>query len=278
MQVDNEALAATFQNAVLSLPNIIAAVVIFVGMLFVAALAARFVQRASQRRGLRIESTLLLSRATRWVLIGVGIVWALDQVNFNVTGFVAALGILAFTIGFALQDISKNFVAGILLLWQQPFNIDDVISVAGYTGKVTDVSIRATELRTFDGLQVLVPNAEVYTSPITNFTKAAVRRLALRIGVSYTTDLDKATRVALEAVSALPDVLGDEQAPSVVFDNFGDSSIDFTLFYWIDTEATPFGIAQDQGVKAVKTAFEREGIDIPLPVRTMVMAQPGSAS
>lgn len=278
MQVDNEALAATFQNAVLSLPNIIAAVVIFVGMLFVAALAARFVQRASQRRGLRIESTLLLSRATRWVLIGVGIVWALDQVNFNVTGFVAALGILAFTIGFALQDISKNFVAGILLLWQQPFNIDDVISVAGYTGKVTDVSIRATELRTFDGLQVLVPNAEVYTSPITNFTKAAVRRLALRIGVSYTTDLDKATRVALEAVSALPDVLGDEQAPSVVFDNFGDSSIDFTLFYWIDTEATPFGIAQDQGVKAVKTAFEREGIDIPFPVRTMVMAQPGSAS
>ncbi len=278
MQVDNEALAATFQNAVLSLPNIIAAVVIFVVMLFVAALAAKFVQRASQRRGLRIESTLLLSRATRWVLIGVGIVWALDQVNFNVTGFVAALGILAFTIGFALQDISKNFVAGILLLWQQPFNIDDVISVAGFTGKVTDVSIRATELRTFDGLQVLVPNAEVYTSPITNFTKASVRRLALRVGVSYTTDLDKATRVALEAISTLPDVLGGDQAPSVVFDNFGDSSIDFTLFYWISTDVTQFGVAQDQGVKAVKIAFERESIDIPFPVRTMVMTQSGSNS
>ncbi|MCA9870108.1 MAG: mechanosensitive ion channel, partial [Anaerolineae bacterium] len=154
MQIDNQALSATFQNAVLSLPNLIAAVVIFVVMLFVAGLASKAVQRASQRRGLPAESTLLLSRATRWSLVTVGIIWALDQINFNVTGFVAALGILGFTIGFALQDISKNFVAGILLLWQQPFNIDDVISVAGYTGKITDVSIRATEMRTFDGLQV----------------------------------------------------------------------------------------------------------------------------
>ncbi|MCB0234993.1 MAG: mechanosensitive ion channel, partial [Anaerolineae bacterium] len=161
MQIDSQALTAAFQNTVLSLPNIISAVVIFVVMLVVAALAAKFVQRASQRRGIRLEATLLLSRATRWIIIAIGIVWALQQVNFNVTGFVAALGILAFTIGFALQDISKNFVAGILLLWQQPFNIGDVISVAGFTGKVSDVSIRATEMRTFDGLQVLIPNSEV---------------------------------------------------------------------------------------------------------------------
>ena len=273
MQIDSQALTAAFQNTVLSFPNIISAVVIFVVMLVVAALAAKFVQRASQRRGIRLEATLLLSRATRWIIIAIGIVWALQQVNFNVTGFVAALGILAFTIGFALQDISKNFVAGILLLWQQPFNIGDVISVAGFTGKVSDVSIRATEMRTFDGLQVLIPNSEVYTSPITNFTKASVRRLALRIGVSYGTDLDKATRVALEAINTLPDVLGDDLAPSVVFDNFGDSSIDFTLFYWIDTGATQFQVAQDQGVKVVKVAFDREGIDIPFPVRTMLMAQ-----
>ena len=273
MQIDNQARSATFQNAVLSLPNLIAAVVIFVVMLFVAGLASKAVQRASQRRGLPAESTLLLSRATRWSLVTVGIIWALDQINFNVTGFVAALGILGFTIGFALQDISKNFVAGILLLWQQPFNIDDVISVAGYTGKITDVSIRATEMRTFDGLQVLIPNAEVYTNPITNYTKAPLRRIELRIGVSYATDLDTATRVALAAVRSLPAVLDDEEnmAPTVVFDNFGESSVDFSLFYWINTSAVQFPVAQDQGVKAVKAAFARENIDIPFPVRTMIM-------
>lgn len=273
MQIDNQALSATFQNAVLSLPNLIAAVVIFVVMLFVAGLASKAVQRASQRRGLPAESTLLLSRATRWSLVTVGIIWALDQINFNVTGFVAALGILGFTIGFALQDISKNFVAGILLLWQQPFNIDDVISVSGYTGKITDVSIRATEMRTFDGLQVLIPNAEVYTNPITNYTKAPLRRIELRIGVSYATDLDTATRVALAAVRSLPAVLDDEEnmAPTVVFDNFGESSVDFSLFYWINTSAVQFPVAQDQGVKAVKAAFARENIDIPFPVRTMIM-------
>lgn len=275
MQVDGDALSAAFQNLVLSLPNIIAAVVIFLVMLVVAELASKSVRRASQRRGLRTEATLLLSRATRWSLVSIGVIWALQQVNFNVTGFVAALGILGFTIGFALQDISKNFVAGILLLWQQPFNIDDVISVAGYKGKVTDVSIRATEMRTFDGLQVLIPNAEVYTSPITNFTKAPVRRIELRIGVAYTTDLDKATSVALEAIRSLPAVLEDAtMTPTVIFDNFGDSSVDFSLFYWINSSATEFATAQDQGVKAVKAAFARAGIEIPFPVRTMIMASP----
>jgi small conductance mechanosensitive channel len=274
MQIDTDALTTTFQNLVLSFPNIITAVVIFVTMVLVAGLVARFVQRACRLRGLRTEATLILTRATRWGLVGVGVIWALDQVNFNVTSFVAALGILGFTIGFALQDISKNFVAGILLLWQHPFNIDDVISVAGYTGRITDISIRATEMRTLDGLQVLIPNADVYISPIVSFSKAPVRRIGLRVGVAYSADLDKATRVALEAISALPDVLQDERAPTAVFDAFGAGSVDFQLFYWIDTNVSDFGHVQDQGLKAVKAAFEREGIAVPLPVQAMVVTQP----
>ncbi|MCA9870107.1 MAG: mechanosensitive ion channel, partial [Anaerolineae bacterium] len=100
-----------------------------------------------------------------------------------------------------------------------------------------------------------------------------LRRIELRIGVSYATDLDTATRVALAAVRSLPAVLDDEEnmAPTVVFDNFGESSVDFSLFYWINTSAVQFPVAQDQGVKAVKAAFARENIDIPFPVRTMIM-------
>ena len=270
MQIDSQALTAAFQNTVLSLPNIISAVVIFVVMLVVAALAAKFVQRASQRRGIRLEATLLLSRATRWIIIAIGIVWALQQVNFNVTGFVAALGILAFTIGFALQDISKNFVAGILLLWQQPFNIGDVISVAGFTGKVSDVSIRATEMRTFDGLQVLIPNSEVYTSPITNFTKASVRRLALRIGVSYGTDLGKAEKAIRKVLSSHEFVL-DTPEPFIAVDRLNESSVDFLVRPFCKGEHyfdLRYSLPQ-----LVKEEFDRQKIEIPFPHRKIIMAK-----
>jgi len=95
-----------------------------------------------------------------------GIIIALQQVNFNVTAFLTGVGILGFTVGFALQDVSKNFVAGLLLLLQQPFNIGETIQVAGYTGRVSAINMRATELGTHDGQIVLIPNATVFTSPI----------------------------------------------------------------------------------------------------------------
>ncbi|OQY35105.1 MAG: hypothetical protein B6I38_01835, partial [Anaerolineaceae bacterium 4572_5.1] len=110
-------------------------------------------------------------RTTRWAIIIWGLFLGLQQVEFNLTGFVTGLGIVGFTIGFAFQDIAKNFMAGMLLLLQQPFDIGDSIEVAGYAGTVTDIEIRSTALRTFDGRHVIIPNAEVFTGVITNFSR-----------------------------------------------------------------------------------------------------------
>lgn len=253
-----------------SLPKLIAAVVIFVLALVVANLAARAVERASNRRKLDRETTILLSRLARYTIVVLGTVSALRQVNFDLTGFLAALGIVGFTVGFALQDISKNFVAGVLLLWQQPFDIGDDINVRGYSGVVTDISLRATEIRTADGLQVLIPNSDVYTNPVTNYSKTTRRRVALRARVTYDNQLETATKTAIEAIRQVPNLALEDPAPSVVFDNFGDQAVDFTLYYWIDTATTGFGAAQDQGVKAVKAAYEREKIALSLPMRSLL--------
>jgi small conductance mechanosensitive channel len=91
---------------------------------------------------------------------------------------------LGFTIGFALQDVSANFVAGFLLLIQQPFDIGNFIEVAGYDGKVLAVDLRATELLTSDGRRVMIPNSEVFSNPIINFTRTERRRIALPIGIA----------------------------------------------------------------------------------------------
>lgn len=262
MDTVNSLLDRMFDWVITVIPKVIAAIVIFLVMFYLAGLVARWIRRTGERRGLNPEVTLLLTRLGSWGMITLGVIWALQQVNFNLTAFLAGLGIIGFTVGFALQDISRNFVAGLLLLWQQPFGIGDLIQVTGYTGRVTDVSLRATEIRTSDGLLVLIPNADVYTKPITNYTQAPRRRLAIKAWAPYGEDLDRATAIALEAIGQASTLALTDPAPSVVFDSFGDSSVAFTLYYWIDTAAISFDAAQDRGIKAVKAAFQTAGIDL----------------
>ena len=217
---------------------------------------------------------MLVVQLTRWSLIILVAIVALQQMGFDVSAFLVSLGVLGFTVGFALQDISKNFVAGLLLLLQQPFDIGDAIEVAGYSGTVEDVDLRATQLRTFDGKVVLIPNTDVYTSAITNFSKAERRRLELTVGVAYGSDLDLTRAATLEAVTHVKGILA-EPAPQVVFNNFGGSSIDFTLYYWVNTSEADILAARDQAVVAINAAFAAQNIEIPYPVQTVLMQQPG---
>lgn len=254
------------------LPELITALVIFIISIYLAGVLARIVQRALQRREADPEMSLLVTKITRWAIVILGLVISLEQIGFDLSAFLAGLGILGFTLGFALQDVSKNFVAGMLLLVQQPFDIGDDIEVSGYGGTVLDVDLRATEIRTFDGKHVLVPNGEVLTSAIINFTRASKRRIKLDVGVAYGSDLEQVTKTALEAVAGIPGVLSDP-SPQVVFNNFGASSVDFALFYWIDVANNGVNPATDAGVKAVHDAFEAKGIEIPYPVQTVYLQQ-----
>ncbi len=271
MEVVGNTLAELLRNAILFLPRLLAGLVVFLVGLYAAGLARKAMRAYSQRRNLNKELVVLFGRLAYWGVAGLATVVALEQVNFNVVAFLAGLGVVGFTIGFALQDIAKNLVAGILLLLQQPFAIGELIEVRGYAGKVEDISLRATELRTFDGLLVYIPNADVYTSPLTNFSRVPKRRIELNIGVAYDTDLDRATEVALSAIREVPGVITDDPAPQVVFRSFGDSAIGFGLYYWFDTTATGLFAAQDAGVKAITAAFRHAGIVIPYPIRTVIM-------
>jgi small conductance mechanosensitive channel len=206
---------------------------------------------------------------TRWAIIILAAVLALEQVDFDLTAFLAGIGIIGFTVGFAIQDVSKNFIAGILLLLQQPFDIGDSIEVGGFSGKVMVVDLRATEMRTFDGRHVLIPNADVYTQPIVNFTRADKRRISFDIGVAYDSDLEKVKRTALEAIQGLDGLLQDP-APNVYYHSFNPSTIDFTIYYWVDTSKSDPLIGQDQGVEAINAAFAQAGIEMPYPIQTVI--------
>lgn len=253
-------------------PKIIAALIIFFVSLYLGRLGHRAIEAIFEKRSVDPEIKLLLARVGQWTIIILGTIWALAQVNFNVTGFVAGLGIAGFTIGFALKDIAENFVAGILLLLQQPFDIGDAVEVAGYGGTVTTIEIRSTTIRTWDGLLVIIPNASVYSNPITNYSKVDKRRINLTVGVAYDTDLDQAEQVIMEVVDKLPGIKHDP-APFVTFNEFADSSITASIYFWIDTSEAGYFEAQHAVVKNIKVAFEREGIEIPFPIRAIYTLQ-----
>jgi small conductance mechanosensitive channel len=234
---------------------------------------SRLIRRSMKRAGRDPELIVLLSMLARWGILTLGIVIAAEITAEGALGsLIAGLGIAGFTIGFALQDVAKNFVAGILLLLQQPFEIGDHIEVAGHAGHVRAITLRTTEIRTLDGRFVLVPNGDVFTSAIVNFSRADRRRVELKIGVAVDSDLDQVTRVALGAIVPI-DGVTEDPSPRVAFDNFGESTIDFTLHYWIDTSVTDVIVAQDAGVKAIKLTFEGESIVMPYPTRTVLTPQ-----
>jgi small-conductance mechanosensitive channel len=250
------------------LPRLITALVIFLLSLYLAGLVANALRRALKLRKNSHKADELIAKTIHVGIVILGSLLALQHVGFNVSAFLAGLGILGFTLGFALQDVSKNFVAGLLLYLQQPFAIGDAIEVAGYAGNVEEIDLRATQIRTFDGRLVLIPNADVFNHAMINFSTYPTRRIELRVGVAYATDLEQARRVALEAIASIPGILADP-APQVVYNNFGAYSIDFTLYFWVTLEDLGFLDAQDAAVTRIKTAFEQAGIAIPVPTSTL---------
>lgn len=254
------------QKFVDGLPSVIAALVIFIIAFYIAILARRAARLGMERRKMDPQVIPLVSKSIYLTVIILGLIVALQQVGFNVTAFLTGLGVVGFTIGFALQDVSKNFVSGLLLLLQEPFDIGETIEVKGFTGKVLAIDLRATEMQTLDGRIVVIPNADVFTNPITNFTRATSRRLEIKIGVAYDSDPELVRSTALEALAKVPGLL-EEPSPQVVFDNFGSSTFDLTIYYWIDTAQTSVFEAQDSGLVSVNRLFQAAGIEMPFPTQ-----------
>ncbi|MDY7078523.1 MAG: mechanosensitive ion channel [Chloroflexota bacterium] len=256
------------QDMLRFIPNLIAALVTFVVSLLLSGIAARWVQQAVKVKTRDPETLKLLCRLTRWSVLVLGTVVALGQVNFDVTGFIAGLGIAGVTMGFALQDIARNFVAGIILLIRQPFDIGDAIEVGDYAGSVLDITTRDTVLKTWDGEMVILPNTDVFTSAITNYSKLPRRRRTVYIGLGYDEDVGQATRMFLYAIRSVAGVLYDPP-PSLLAEELGDSTLTLAARFWVNQETHSLFDVHSEVVRAIKEMAEKENIDLPYPVQTV---------
>jgi small-conductance mechanosensitive channel len=267
------------QDALRFAPRLVAALITFAASLLLSGLAARWVERVAKPKIRDPETLRLLSRLARWSILVLGTLAALEQVNFDVTSFIAGLGIAGVTIGFALQDITRNFVAGILLLIRQPFNIGDAVEAAGHAGTVLDITTRDTVLKTWDGEMVILPNIDIFTNSITNYSELPHRRRTVYIGLGYEEDVGQATRLFLEAIRSVEGVLEDP-APSLLAEDLGDSALTLAARFWVNQETHSLFDVHSEVVRTIKEVAGREEVDLPYPIQTVRLegAWPGSVS
>lgn len=249
------------------IPNLITALLIFIVSLYLARIFSNLLRRVLNKRKAPAGVTHILAQLTLWSIVVIGTITALQRF-FNVTAFLTGLGILGFTVGFALQDIMKNFASGIILLLQQPFHVGESIGVKGFDGTVMEIDLRSTEMRATDGRVIILPNAEILSNPIINYSRANQRRVDLRLNLPHTGEPDTVRRIVLEAIESVPGFAKTPE-PVIVFDNLTNSALELNASYWVDVTKTDPAHAKDIVLLKVKSALGDAGIEIPHPVQTV---------
>jgi small-conductance mechanosensitive channel len=257
--------------AIKMLPNLVVAILVLLVFVFMARLVKNLLSKLFRRFTDNHSLQNLLGSIIYIGIIAIGTFIALSILKLDgaVTSLLAGAGVIGLALGFAFQDIASNFIAGTMMGIRKPFNVGDLIETNDFFGKVLRIDLRTTLMETMEGQRVLIPNAEVFKKPIVNYTSKGQRRIDLEVGVTYGTDLEFAKRIAKEAVEGLERV--DKDNVTIFYKEFGSSSINFTIRYWIDFGNTQFEWLdrRDAGVIAIKKAFDENDITIPFPIRTL---------
>jgi small conductance mechanosensitive channel len=254
-----------FDAIVRFLPNLLFIVLLLVVTVIVSRRSQKLVARLAGTTQAPREIADLLGRIVRIAVLLLGALWALAQLGFSqaALSFVAGLGITGIIIGFALQDIVKHFAAGVLLLMLRPFRIGDEVRIGAFEGRVQDVQLRATVLKTTIGDEVLIPNADVYNSAIVNYSRYEVRCHHVPLKVPAGLDLERARAALEQTLGAVPGV-ADTPPPSVVATGLADATATVELRFWVDE--------RKQAPATVKTAV------IAAALRALAQAQASGTS
>ncbi|HEX6392778.1 MAG TPA: mechanosensitive ion channel family protein [Acidimicrobiales bacterium] len=212
------------------------------------------------------------ARFAAYLIAAGGLLYSLNALHVQVGPLVGALGIGGIALAFALQDILQNLVAGVILQARRPIRHGDQIEVGHYQGTVLDIDLRNVQIRTYDGLDVYLPNRLVLDGPIVNYTMSPLRRLALEIGIGYRSNLSDAQRCLLQAASSVDAVLA-EPAPAAWVTEFGESSIKFSVLFWYAVADHTFWEVRSAVAVSIQQALRDAGIQIPYPIRTLEVDQ-----
>lgn len=254
-------------RVILWLPSLLAALLVLLAFFVLNRVLANVLRRVMGRTRADPAAQAIASRLTRYVVLGLGLVMAASQLGINVGSLLAGVGILGLALGLAAQDSLANLVAGLTILWDRPFRIGDHVTVSGTFGKVQEIGLRTTRIRTVEQLDAILPNKEIINQQIVNHTLNPMMRLDIPLGIAYKEDTREARRVLLAAVAG-HELLLEKPEPEVVVVALGDSSINLHLRVWL-RDPYKERKATFEMVEIAKIALDEAGIEIPFPQRTL---------
>lgn len=257
------------RTAPVTLSNLVAAMVVTIMTLVTARnlpglVQIAVLQRVGMDRGIQFAITTL----SRYTIVVAGVVIAAGQLGINWSKVQWLVAAMTVGLGFGLQEIFANFVSGLIILFERPMRVGDIVTSGDITGKVFRIQIRATTIQTWENKELVVPNKEFVTGRLINWTLTDPElRLSFPVGVAYGSDTAKVEKVLLGVATQNPNILK-EPAPTVTFMSFGDSSLNFELRISIPEIAVMLTVRHEIN-RAIDQAFREAGIEIPFPQRDL---------
>lgn len=255
--------------AILMALNVLYAIVILLVALMVSGWARRKITAAGEKHA-RLDPTLFgfLGNLAKYAVLAMAVIFVLNRFGIQTTSLVALIGAAGLAIGLALQGTLSNLAAGVMIILFRPFRVGHYIEAGSEAGTVREISLFYTELKTYDGLQIIVPNGDIWASAITNYSVNDTRMIDLTVGVAYDADLKRAETILRRIAESDPRSLPDP-APFVKVKSLGDSSVDFVYRVW--TKTSDYWVTRCEMTEAIKLEFDKAGIGIPFPTRTLVL-------
>ncbi|WP_276497109.1 mechanosensitive ion channel family protein [Pontibacter litorisediminis] len=254
------------------LPNILLTIVIFVVAVWLAGKIRNWLEGRLTTKAHDEITGRYIALVTRWVIIFIGLLLGLQALGLSgvAGGLLASAGLSAFVIGFAFKDIAENFLAGLILAFNRPFEINDTIEVEDTTGKVQNLHLRTTHILTFDSRDVYIPNAKILSSKVTNLTHNGRIRMDFIVGLDYNNDAQEAIDLIEKTALGVEGVLR-EDPPYATVDELGVSTLNIKVFFWAETDDYKKGVVLLKGriMQAVTKALLDNGFGLPANIQEL---------
>lgn len=265
-------LASWGDSVVVNLPNIIIAALVFIISLVLAKYVNKLLQRVLQKTSIQQSMRRVLGRLSAFLIVALALFLILGILNLSkaLNTILAGAGVAGLAVGLALQGALANTYSGIVLSYIKNVKIGDWISSGGYEGEIMDVDFRAITLKQIDNNLVYIPNKLVIEDAIKNYSSTPLSKVILKNGIAYDSDLEKVKSLTIKAIIKNFEMPQKEDDVLFMYREFGDSSINYELRFWIrSSSALEVAKAKSKAIIEIKKAYDKEGIVIPFPMRTL---------
>ncbi|MBV7440923.1 mechanosensitive ion channel family protein [Weeksellaceae bacterium TAE3-ERU29] len=263
-----------YEKLLLMLPRIVIGILIIILGLLISKIITNVYKKRFMRKSTDPLMASFLSKSVRLFFLVISTMLALEVAGLSSVagGILAAAGGFAIIAGFAFQDIGKNFLAGIILAFNRPFNINDSIKVDAHFGKVKALNFRYTHIKTIDGRDIFIPNSDVLTKPVENYTRDGFYRLDFIVGIGYENDIQAAKELIMKILASNTNIIEDASHKNfVIEDELGTSTVNLKVFFWVDTKdyKVASNILRGNIIREVKEALTKGNFNMPADIKEL---------